>query len=354
LHGERTAGTTGGATGAVAGGSAPPVSAFALAPARPRFFLCGMRSPALFRALFLSAALTAAAGTAAAVAAGSAGGSPSTGTASAPTAASAGLTLAGSDLLRGEVEKTFTAGGCVASRFDGSLPGLKYLRDGRADAALLFLQDKGSVPEIRSGAWLAVPVAFQSVVVAVNALVPVEQINLPTLAGIYSHQQPVNVKNWRDVAPVLKTDLQIIPVAQRTGHDLVAPLFRARALGGKEYRDTVSFYADAGRAAEQVRVNSNVVALLARPPAKGANLRVLAVVSPRTGSAYLPTADNLFNGDYPLSITLYAVVPVKNLARARPLLSLFESDALAEKLDAAGFVNVEKTLKKNLLKVLDR
>jgi len=332
---------------------------FTLAAPSRRFILAGMQPAAAVLAPALVLALAPLWGTA-----NAAGETDATAGAAKPAAtAPVGterLLLAGSDLLKGAFAETLGAAARAAAEkpldvtfmLDGSLMGEKYLRQNRADAALLFLPAAGTVPEIKRGSWIATPVAFQAAVVIVNKLNPLEQIATPMLAGVFSHQQPVSIKGWREVSPDVKNDLQIIPIVARAG--LVPALFRARALGGREYRNTVIFPDSARDVEQRVGASASALGVIPLPPAGGdTNVRVVAVVSPRTGAAYLPTPANLYNGDYPLAVTLHLVFPRAKSERVAPLLKALQADATSANFEKQGLVPVEKELRKNLLQTLD-
>ncbi|MDR3228565.1 MAG: substrate-binding domain-containing protein [Puniceicoccales bacterium] len=279
----------------------------------------------------------------------------------------AAATLAASDLFKGKCAETLTAltkdaPGGAKFLLDGSLMAEKHLRAGRADAALLFLTDKEKIAEIRTGDWEARPAAFQAVVIIVNTLNPVESVDLPSLASIYGASQTA-VRHWRNdwKLPVSGTllDMTIYPLSTRHSLGLVTPLFRSRVLRNADFRDSVAFRASDAETMDFVRDTSNAIGLLAVPPppaalarnASGA-LKTIAVVSPFNGAAYLPTSENLNNGDYPLAVTLYFVYPKTKAARVAPLLRAVYSDALAAAMPSAGFVPVPADQRKDISRQL--
>jgi phosphate transport system substrate-binding protein len=266
-------------------------------------------------------------------------------------------TLSGSDLLKGrcaEVLQKETAGvvGGVKLTLDGSLMGEKYLRNGTADAALLIIPDKSKVKEIAAGDWVAVPIAYQTIVVAVNKLNKLNQIDLETLAAIYGKQQSSEIKHWSAV-PTSGIDLTIFPVSTRYDIGVIAPLFRNRVLHDGEYKETVGFRSGDADAEEFVRANTNAIGILSVPPAND-RVKTLALLAPGTNNAYMPTPSNLHNGDYPLAIPLYFVFPKKNAAKIKPLLPVVFGDPLSASLQGIGFVAAPKDFRTNFAKTLDK
>jgi phosphate transport system substrate-binding protein len=271
-------------------------------------------------------------------------------------------TLSGSDLLKGKyteaLSKATTAAGTATPltlKFDGSLMGEKYLRAGRSDAALLFIPDKTKIREITSGEWYAVPLAFQTIVVVVHTENKLERIDLVLLADIFGKQLGAEgaLRSWTAI-PDSKLNLPIHTLLTRYDLSVATPMFRNRVLHDGEFRLNTSFFTNDAQSIEYLSSSPSSIGILAVPPPAIATVRVLALaVKPDATSAYLPTADNLRNGDYPLSVPLYLVIPRKNLVTLRPLLPVLFGDELAARLLEAGFVPVSKNLRKNFQQTLD-
>jgi phosphate transport system substrate-binding protein len=266
-------------------------------------------------------------------------------------------TLVGSDLLKGacgEVLKKETAAAAPVIALDGSLMGEKFLRDNRAAAALLFIPDKAKVREINSGEWLTVPIAFQTIVVVVNKENKLERLDLDTLASIFGRQQRIEtLRSWSTV-PGSNLKLPIHPLVTRYELSVATPMFRNRVLQDQSFRTSTSFFTSDAQSLEYLVNTAQSIGILAVPPA-GDSVRVVALAAAANSpSAYLPTPENLLNGDYPLAVPLYLVVPKKNLAALRPLLPALFGDTFSAALLKAGFVPVAKNLRKNFQQTLDK
>jgi ABC-type phosphate transport system substrate-binding protein len=317
-------------------------------------------------------------------------------------------TLAGSDLLKGacaDVLKNETAAAAPIIALDGSLMGEKFLRDKRADAALLFIPDKPkkkplpgeqprpappfsvadkvNVPEIAAGEWIAVPIAFQTIVVVVHKDNTVDHLDLDTLAAIFGRQQRIEtLRNWSTI-PGSNLKLPLHPLVTRYELSVATPMFRNRVLRDQDFRTTTSFFTSDAQSLEYLAGSPQSIGILAVPPtvntvrivalaasgnpedaantaddagayalAPGSNRNTTtANATPHT--AYLPTPENLHNGDYPLAVPLYLVIPKKNLPALRPLLPALLGDAFADALLKAGFVPIAKNFRKNLQQTLD-
>lgn len=277
-----------------------------------------------------------------------------------PVQPASATTLAGSDLLKGKysatLQKSFAPNDVPALKFDGSLMGERYLRTDRAEAALLFIPDKKKVPEIVSGDWHAVPVGFQTIVVAVNRENKLERLDLATLASLFGKQQESGeLRTWDNLT---KSGLRLPVHPLLTRYDLSAAtsMFRNRVLRDGEFRSNTSFFTDDATSIAHISSSPASIGILAVPPAPDSihSIRVIALaLKADSPSAYLPTPDNLHNGDYPLAVPLYLVIPKKHLAAVRPILPVLFGDKQAAALLEAGFVPVAKNLRKNFQQVLD-
>ncbi|MDR2983080.1 MAG: substrate-binding domain-containing protein [Puniceicoccales bacterium] len=265
--------------------------------------------------------------------------------------------LAGSDLLQGEPAKVLaplndSVPGGVKLILDGSLMGEKHLRSGAADGALLILPDKNKIAEIQKGEWEAIPVGYQAIVVAVNKLNKLDQIDIPTLAGIYGKLQSADIQHWSAVKGS-GVDMPIYPASTRYDLGVISPLFRNRVLRDGEYKSTVTFLTGDGAAADYAISNTNAIVILSVPPSED-RVKLLAVKGPGQENAYQPTASNLYNGDYPLGIPMYFVFPKNKQATIRPLAGAIFGDAMAEALKKAGFISVPKNLRTSFVQKLDK
>jgi hypothetical protein len=276
------------------------------------------------------------------------------------TSSASATTLAGSDLLKGKytatLQKSAPATPALTLKFDGSLMSERYLRSNRAEAALLFIPDKTKIPEIVSGDWQAVPIAFQTIVVAVNWENKLERLDLPTLASLFGKKQETGeLRSW-DAIPKSALRLPIHTLLTRYDLSVATPMFRNRVLHDGEFRSNTSFFTSDASSIEHISASPASIGILSVPPPPGGttSVRVLALMAkPDSPSAYLPTPDNLHNGDYPLAVPLYLVVPKANLTAVRPLFPVLFGDELADALLEAGFVPVAKNLRKNFQQRLD-
>lgn len=267
--------------------------------------------------------------------------------------------LTGSDLIGPAVATEVTgqvraAGGTLETDFRGSLEALRALREGKTTVALVFLRDEHAVPELKSGEWLGVPVAYQPVYVAVHKVNGAKEIDLATLAGLYGKTTDTRFDTWKCLpdSGLSQTPLVIAP---HPGKGLAVSLVRAEVLGGGEFRESVRFANNDADAESRAVTSVNAIVLLPRPPKTG-NLKVLDIADGRPGKptqAYSPTTSNLNSGDYPLRVTLFALLRKTDMIEARPTLRAALSEQVSNTLRDNGLHPSSENIRKKFTQTLD-
>ncbi|MDR1497104.1 MAG: hypothetical protein LBS59_01630 [Puniceicoccales bacterium] len=272
---------------------------------------------------------------------------------------SAGIRVAGSDLLKGRCAAVLQKSaakipGGLELTLDGSLMAEKYLRLGRVDAALLVIAhgQQAKVPEIASGEWVALPIGFQSAVLVVNQLNRLEQMDFEMIAGIYGEFQVTDVRHWSKVEGS-GLEMPVFAFMARSADGLSVPLFRSSVLRGGEFRRETAFRNSSSEVEAEVSANINAIGCLSMPPVQG-RVRVLALAREKGASAYLPTPENLYNGDYLLAVPAYLVFPVRNRARLDMLLPVLFGADMAQALTESNFTPAPKNIRENYIRGLDK
>lgn len=270
---------------------------------------------------------------------------------SAPAVTVAGSDIAGPPLA---AELKSRVGAALVADFRGSFDGIRDLRTGKAVASLVFLRDGEKLPEVESGAWVAAPVAYQPVYVAVHNANKAEEIDLATLAGLYGDTPDIRYDTW-ECLPAAGMTQAPYAIAPHPGKGLTVSQFRAEVLGGGNYRKSVRFSDNVDSAEARAVSSPNSIVLLSRPPSTN-NLRVLNVADGRTGRsklAFAPTPSNLHSGDYPLRVTLYVVWPKAGAAAAKPVVSAILSSAAEKILTSNGLAPAPENIRKKFEQSLD-
>jgi ABC-type phosphate transport system substrate-binding protein len=256
------------------------------------------------------------------------------------TLSAAELRLAGSDLLGVEFSRslyTFAgdAGLRLALAFDGSVSGLDAVRTGRADAALVVLppNETSEMTGIER-----VTVAYLRLVILVHRDCPVEELTFEELAAIYgAGARPL--ARWGELGVDGEwADTAILPFAPEAGGGIAVEWFRQAVLGGRDLKSHVRRYPVRPGLAALFADEPRAMALAASLP-PGVPAKVLAVASARP-PGFLPSAENLHAGDYPLGMPLRIAFRPEGMPRIRVVLHYLLGDAAAQALAAAGLVAV--------------
>ncbi len=264
-------------------------------------------------------------------------------------------TLAGSDLIGPALTPAIGAEAPGTTLdFRGTFDALRALRAGKADAAVIFLRNGETLPEVTSGAWRMIRMAHQPVIVAVNRANAATEIDLATLAGLYGETTDTGFDTWRCLPASTLTQGPLAITLNPTG-GIATAYFRAEVLGGKPFRKTIRFANDADDAESRATTTVNAIALLPRPPRSPA-LKVLAVADGRPGKstkAYAPADSDVHAGDYPLSLSLCLVLPVSRQREAAPCARAALGTTATNALMAKGMIPAPENLRKKFAQTLD-
>ena len=250
-------------------------------------------------------------------------------------AADAGLTLAGFDLLGAKFSTGLTAlakrtGVSLTLNLTGSHSGLESLQNGKADVALLVFAPQEKPP---GPPFVALPVAYHTVIAVVPADLPLEQLSfaqLLTIYSVYGGDQPP--KNWDALGVPASSPwshLPIAPVLSGSGGGLAYDLFRHDVLTSHELRAIVVVETDGAAALKHLADGSSGLALVASLPPGRKDLKALSLSRGANSTAYGPTPENVHAGDYPVRLPLQVVIRAEAAKRALPLLRLlFSAEAV--------------------------
>lgn len=264
-------------------------------------------------------------------------------------------TLAGSDIAGPIVAPALAAEAPgVTTDFRGTLDALRALRAGKADAALVFLRNGETPPEVTSGAWRLARIAHQPVIVAVNRANAATEIDLATLAGLYGESTDTRYDTWRCLPESALTQGPFA-IAPAPAAGIAGSYFQAEVLNGKPFRKTIRLAANADDGESRATTTVNAISLLPRLPKSG-SLKVLAVADGRPGKsakAYFPTASDIHAGDYPLSIPLCLIYPAAKRTEAATAVRAVLGENAAKHLRDKGMTPAPENLRKKFAQTLD-
>ena len=116
-----------------------------------------------------------------------------------------------------------------------------------------------------------------------------------------------------------------------------------------EFQEEVAFRPSDAIAEEHILAHPNAIGILAtRPMSRRA--RILALRPSGKNTAYLPTPENLHNGDYPLAVPVYFVFAKKKAQKAVALLPVVLGNEFAKVLPTAGLIPVPENLRANIIR----
>jgi len=232
--------------------------------------------------------------------------------------------------------------------FPGSSPAMVALREGRADLALVaFPPDQTPSADL----YLVLPIGFQVAVVTVHASNPLPEISLEQLRRAFGTSGGISQWSGLGLRGAWESRSISAQVHDRGDH-LAAEIFRTVVLGQQGWRSGVVISAVPEPVHLRLQEDVGVLAILpGLPPANRG--KVLAVSADRPGYAFAPSMENVALGDYPLRLPFYAVVRRGDAALWRPWLRWLASDAVADTLEAAGYVPVPAATRRQRVLELD-
>lgn len=223
----------------------------------------------------------------------------------------------------------------ITQQFDGTRPALDRLRTGDADLGLLLVPPGEKLPEEH---FIVRVIAYQPVVFVVSENLPLKQLTIAQVRGIFAVTSGDSYSKWGDLGLTedwRTTAIEMHVAAPRSA--LTVPLMRRLLLEGAELKShTVAAPLD--RVLERVRSSANCIGAVPRAPAVGTGLRTLALAATVKDSAHLPTAENLHDGSYPARIPLCVVFRREAAPRLLVLLRHLLSDESGEILAESAFV----------------
>lgn len=249
--------------------------------------------------------------------------------------------VAGSNVLGAEVVRALHAAADrhelkLAVDLQGSHPGWQALQQGRADLVLFSPAPGEPLP---AAPFHCVPVAYHTVVVLVPATLPLAQLSLPQLAGIFGAAGPGGIRRWGELG--LSGDWQGRAMAPRFfggENDFSAGLFRHLVLDAAPL--TVEWVRPAVREDFFRRLaagEEGIIGLSDRRPVPGDGaVKALAIARETHRPAFGPTAEAVHRGDYPLRWPVYLVFRRSEAGRLFPLLRDLFGEEMAAGWEKSG------------------
>ena len=272
----------------------------------------------------------------------------------APIFAQTPIKIAGSDIVGEKISKEFleqanlVGAKCVLD-MKGSRDGLRDVKNGNADIAIVAIPDAKNFPENLS----VVPFAHQIATIVVNSQNPIEELSISQLRQIFGAMGEQTDK-WSNLG--LKNTISLRNIyALSTGFkdNIAVELFKYKCLDGGKMSDSVDFKENSAQVLEIIKTTSNAIAIVNVAP-ESPNVKTLAISQDSSKTQpFKPTAENVQNGDYPLSLHFYLVYDKKNIKNLRPLLQILLSDNIAKSISDGNLVAAPKNFRKTYSLELD-
>ncbi|MCR5183545.1 MAG: substrate-binding domain-containing protein [Opitutales bacterium] len=254
----------------------------------------------------------------------------------------------GSDFWAGAIETAFAEqvwDACprynLKSELRGSRWAMNQLRSGKCDFVIALLPDKKTVPEIVSGAWKAIPVAYQTAVVVVAKSNTLDQISFYQLNGIFSRYPKERIDRWNQLASDFDGLTQIRRLINLEQGSSTAAFFQSKiSVNNLPLVSEVEKYY--GNDATLREVNYHSIAIVPSfNQLKYPGLKTLAVSAAMSkdepATAYAPSLGNIAHGDYPLAVPFYFVYPADKRETILPILSVAVSDKFSKVVESHGY-----------------
>ena len=272
-------------------------------------------------------------------------------------ARAADLRVVGTDLLGVEFSKAlyaFAVGADLrlALALDGSRPGLDELKAGRADLGLFVF-----APGEEAGAegFERRTVAYHRVVVLAPSALPLDQLTLDQIDGIFGAGAPLRLSVWGDLGLGGAWAVSHIqPHVPAVGTGLAPEFFRHAVLHDRALKTGVVRYDRPADLASVLDGDSRAIAIAPVSPGSNVGAKLLAVAVRAGGPAFLPTLENLHSGDYPLRLPV-AVFFRRGLSPSLlPLLRFLFSDEVAPHFERAELAPLPPAARRQQLLALEK
>ena len=269
------------------------------------------------------------------------------------------ITLAGSDLLKPVVADSVQSiakknGITLEVDMEGTHSAYEKLSKNTADIALIALPRTHKLPE----GLVALPFAYQAAVVVVNSANPIEEISTKQLSDIYSIATKTRAESWAQLGIKNVGLRNIMPITTSLSDNVVVELFKYTAIGGVNLGQWVNIAEGKNAIYNLIKANNSAIAIIGK--LSGVDSHLLKVVSvAKTGDdgkksyAFKPDRENIFNGDYPLSLPFYIVYKKENAEKIKQIARILLSDDIANKVDRTDFFAAPESSRKKSIFELD-
>lgn len=260
------------------------------------------------------------------------------------------LRVSGSDLLGEALQEALEEWATrpntpdLELEFEGSILAREALANGEVDVALLALPVGQPLPQD----WTQIPLTFEIAQVVVPQTNPLSALSLPDLQRIFA-ETSLAATHWDELGLNGEwSGKNIQRHAVRSNADLAWPLFQNRALEGHSGISTIQFATTVAPVLNRLLEDPLAIAILPAWRLPG-SVKALSVSVTPQAPAYLPNAENVYFGDYPLRLPYVIVLSGNPDAATQELIRFLLSDRVAQALTERGYVALPATERESLM-----
>ncbi len=269
------------------------------------------------------------------------------------------ITLTGSDLLKSiianEIESIAKKNNIgVAINMNGTYAAFDDIKSGKSEIAIVALPRGHKMPE----GLTAFPFAYQAAIVIVNNVNPLEEITTKQLSSIYSIAAKPRVETWQQLGVKNIGLRNIVPITTSLSDNVVVELFKYTAMNGTNIGQWVHVAENKPSIYNMIKGNNSAIGVIGKlDPGNNNLIKIVSVAKPNEETnksyAFKPDRENIFNGDYPLTLPFYLVFKKENIDKIRPIAKILLGDAIADKIDKSDFFSAPSSSRKKSIFNLD-
>jgi hypothetical protein len=269
------------------------------------------------------------------------------------------ITLTGSDLLEPIIAKPIESaakknGIDLTLKMEGTYAAVDAIKNGTADVAIIALPRSNKLPE----GLTALPFAYQAAIVIVNTVNPIEEITTKQLTDIFSISTKLRAETWQQIGVKNIGLRNIMPITTSLSDNVVVELFKYTAMNGTNIGQWVYVAENKNTIYNMIKANNSAIGIIGKLDAENGNLIKIVSVSKSEDDgtkayAFKPDRDNIFNGDYPLTLPFYIVFKKENAEKIKSFARILLSDDIANKIDKTDFFSAPASSRKKSIFNLD-
>lgn len=265
--------------------------------------------------------------------------------------------IVGSDILWNQIKAPMQSllkneGHSTSINMKGSFTAIEELKNDKADIAIVAIPRAEKKPD----GVVLFPIAYHAAYIAVNVANPIEEIATTQLYNIYSKLAAPRLDTWQALNVGNSSLKNIMAITTSLSDSLIVELFKYSALKSTGLGAWVNIAKSSSEALSILRANNSAIAVLGKVE-DTSMIKILAISADEENGtnkyAFRPDKDNIFNGDYPLTLAFYIAVEKSKIAKFRPLLKTLLDDSVASIIDATNFISAPKNSRKKSIFELD-